>query len=155
MEDPDKQLFDKTKICVAKNRTEDDFADELEKLKQRNICLGCIEKNNLKIKLLSKDYITSKPFSIPNALYNEFKAEIKRLLNLKVIQPSKSSYESPCFAVKKKDGSLRLLISYRKLNAVTVKDNFLFPTILDNINTLKDSKYFSKIDMKCVTTNSR
>ena len=46
--------------------------------------------------------------------------------NLKTgrIRPSKSPMASPVFFVKKKDGSLRLVVDYRKLNAITVKNRY-------------------------------
>jgi hypothetical protein len=48
--------------------------------------------------------------------------EIKTMLELGIIEPSKSPWASPIVAVKKKDGSLWLCIDYRKLNSMTVSD---------------------------------
>jgi hypothetical protein len=45
------------------------------------------------------------------------------------IRPSKSPMASPVFFIKKKDGSLRLLLDYRVLNAMTVKNRFPLPII--------------------------
>ncbi|QRW12456.1 Transposon Tf2-1 polyprotein [Ceratobasidium sp. AG-Ba] len=43
------------------------------------------------------------------------------------IRPSKSPIASPCFFVKKKDGSLRLVTDYRKINNITIPDQFPMP----------------------------
>ena len=50
--------------------------------------------------------------------------------------------------VKKKDGTLRLCIDYRKLNRVTVKNKHHFPRIDDLFDQLKGAKYFSKINLR-------
>ena len=47
------------------------------------------------------------------------------------IRPSTSPWEAPMLFVKKKDGTLRLCIDYRKLNRVTVKNKYHFPKIDD------------------------
>ena len=49
--------------------------------------------------------------------------------------------------VKKKDGTLRLYIDFRKLNKVTVKNKYPLPRIDDLFDQLKDEKLFSKIDL--------
>ena len=50
--------------------------------------------------------------------------------------------------VKKKDGTLRLCIDYRKLNKVTVKNKYPFPRIDDLFDQMRGAKVFSKIDLK-------
>ena len=50
--------------------------------------------------------------------------------------------------MKKKDGSMRMCIDYRNLNAVTVKNKYPLPRIDDLLDQLKDAKYFSKIDLR-------
>ena len=47
----------------------------------------------------------------------------------------------------KKDGSQRLCVDYRQLNAVTVKDAFPLPRIDDSLDCLAGSKWFSTLDM--------
>jgi len=60
---------------------------------------------------------------------------------------SKSQYVAPCFYIPKKDGSLRLVQDYRKLNQVTIKDKTPLPLIGEVINKLKEAKYFNKLDL--------
>jgi len=50
--------------------------------------------------------------------------------------------------VKKKDGSMRMCIDYRNLNAMTVKNKYPMSRIDDLLDQLKDAKYFSKIDLR-------
>ena len=60
---------------------------------------------------------------------------------------SKSRYTVPCFYIPKKDGSLRLVQDYRKLNQVTIKDKTPLPLIGEVIDKLKEAKYFNKLDL--------
>ena len=50
--------------------------------------------------------------------------------------------------VKKKDGTLRLCIDYRKLNQVTVKNKYPLPRIDDLFDQLQGAGVFSKIDLR-------
>lgn len=49
--------------------------------------------------------------------------------------------------VKKKDGSLRLCVDHRALNAVTTKDKYPIPRIDDLLDTVRDGRIFSTIDL--------
>ena len=50
--------------------------------------------------------------------------------------------------VKKKDGTLRLCIDYRKLNKLAIKNKYPLPIIDDLFNQLKGASVFSKIDLR-------
>ena len=64
------------------------------------------------------------------------------------IRPSASPWGSPVLFVKKKDGSMRMCIDYRSLNAVTVKNKYPLPRIDDLLDQLKKAKFFNKIDLR-------
>ena len=50
--------------------------------------------------------------------------------------------------VKKKDGTMRLCIDYRRLNQVTVKNKYPLPRVDDLFDQLQGAKVFSKIDLR-------
>ena len=52
------------------------------------------------------------------------------------IRPSKSPLTSPVFFIKKKDGKLRFVQDYRKLNEITVKNWYPLPLVSDIVSRL-------------------
>ena len=76
------------------------------------------------------DSPVSQPYRrIPPNQLMEVKAHIQKLLDQGVIKPSHSPYASPIVLARKKDGSLRMCIDYRRLNAKTCRDSFPLPRI--------------------------
>ena len=68
--------------------------------------------------------------------------EIKKMLDLKVIEPSNSEWAAPIVFAPKKDGSLRLCIDYRRLNAATIRNSYPIPRIHECIDSLGDATVF-------------
>jgi hypothetical protein len=64
------------------------------------------------------------------------------------IRPSKSPYASSFFFIRKKDGKLRLVQDYRKLNQWTVPNRYPLPLIPELIAQVKDAEIFSKFDVR-------
>jgi hypothetical protein len=64
-----------------------------------------------------------------------------------IIRPSQSPYAGPALLVRKKNGEPRLVIDFRALNRITVKDRFPLPRIDDQIDLLSHSKWFTTLDM--------
>jgi len=71
------------------------------------------------------------------------------------IRPSKSPMASPVFFIKKKDGTLRLVQDYRKLNAITVKNSYPLPLIPDLLDKASKAKIFTKLDVRWGYNNVR
>lgn len=92
--------------------------------------------------------VNVRPYRLPHHKKNALEELIKQLLDSNVIQPSVSPFSSPAILVKKKDGSWRLCIDYRHLNAQTVKNKFPIPVIEDLLDELHGARYFSKIDLR-------
>lgn len=71
------------------------------------------------------------------------------------IRESKSPMSSPFFFVKKKDGSLRPVQDYRRLNDITIKNRYPLPLIQGLVDSLKDAKIFTKLDIRWGYNNIR
>ncbi|GFV37801.1 hypothetical protein TNCV_3040591 [Trichonephila clavipes] len=70
------------------------------------------------------------------------------MLDEGIVQPSESPWSSPVVLVRKKDGSWRFCVDYRKLNSVTKKDVYPLPRIDDTLDCLKSAKFFSSMDLR-------
>ena len=77
----------------------------------------------------------------------EVQKQVAELLEKGLIQPSSSPYGAPILFVRKKDGALRMVIDYRALNKVTVKNRYPLPRIDDLFDQLQGAKVFSSLDL--------
>ena len=95
----------------------------------------------------------SRPFKLasrrfPMQLQSEADKEIRRMLRSGIVEPSNSEYSSAPVLVRKKDGSIRFCVDYRKLNEQTIKDSYPLPRINEAIDSIgRDAKFFSKLDL--------
>jgi len=91
----------------------------------------------------------SKPFRrlSPKEL-QELKDQIRDLVQKGFIRPSSSPFGAPVLFVKKKDGSFRMCVDYRALNAATIRDVYPLPIIADLLDRLSGAKIFSKLDLR-------
>jgi len=64
------------------------------------------------------------------------------------IRPSQSPWGSPMFLVDKPDGTKRMVIDYRALNAQTVRNRYPLPRVDELFDRLQGMAYFSKIDLR-------
>ena len=109
--------------------------------------LGRTDKLQHTIATEAKHPIRSPVRRIPAVHKKEIHQLIQDMLARNVIQPSTSPWASPIVIVRKKDGSARFCVDYRKLNAITRKDAYPLPRIDDTLDTLSGSQWFSTLDL--------
>jgi hypothetical protein len=73
--------------------------------------------------------------------------QVESMLNDNIIRKSKSPWASGIVLVRKKDGSVRFCLDYRKLNSLTVRDVYPLPRIDDSLAALQKGVFFSTLDM--------
>ena len=78
---------------------------------------------------------------------DEVREHLKLMLDAGVIWPSNSPWCNAVVLVRKKDGSLRFCIDFRKLNSLTVKDSHPLPRICETLESLTGAAHFSMFDM--------
>lgn len=100
-----------------------------------------------KIKLTDENPFKSRAYRIPQAQKKIVEDEIEKMLRTGVIKKSNSPWSSPVVLVKKKDGSIRFCVDYRKLNSKTIKDNYPMPYIDETLEGFIGKTHFSSIDL--------
>ncbi|GJY01083.1 putative reverse transcriptase domain-containing protein [Tanacetum coccineum] len=90
--------------------------------------------------------VARAPYRLAPSELKELSDQLKELLEKGFIRPSSSPWGAPVLFVKKKDGSFRMCIDYRKLNKLTVKNRY--PQIGDLFDQLQGSSVYSKIDLR-------
>ena len=84
---------------------------------------------------------------IPPPQLDEVREHLKLMLDAGVIWPSNSPWCNAAVLVRKKDGSLRFCIDFRKFNSLTVKDSHPLPRICKTLESLTGAAHFSTFDM--------
>uniref|UniRef100_A0A669D8G6 ribonuclease H n=1 Tax=Oreochromis niloticus TaxID=8128 RepID=A0A669D8G6_ORENI len=84
---------------------------------------------------------------LPPAMYKEMRSLLADMMEKGVIRESCSPWAAPIVLVRKKDGTWRFCVDYRKLNAVTHKDAFPLPRIEETLTSLTRAQWFSTLDL--------
>ena len=77
---------------------------------------------------------------------NAVDEELQRLIDNNLVVKSKSLRAFPLVPIKKKDGSIRICLDYRKLNEVNLHHSYPLPKLQDCLDALQGAKWFSTID---------
>ena len=87
------------------------------------------------------------PYRIPQAFRDEVNCELQKMLEHGIIEHSTSDWASPLVAVQKKDGSLRLCVDYRRVNAISKLDAYPMPRVEDLIDKVGNATFISTLDL--------
>nr|GEV17556.1 putative reverse transcriptase domain-containing protein [Tanacetum cinerariifolium] len=78
----------------------------------------------------------------------ELSTQMQELSDKGFIRPHSSPWGAPVLLVKKKYGSFRMCIDYRKVIKLTVKNRYILLRIVDLFDQLQGSRVYSKIDLR-------
>uniref|UniRef100_A0A8C5PW96 Gypsy retrotransposon integrase-like protein 1 n=1 Tax=Leptobrachium leishanense TaxID=445787 RepID=A0A8C5PW96_9ANUR len=88
-----------------------------------------------------------KPYRIPEAHRKAVSEEVKKMLQLDVIEESQSEWSSPVVLVPKPNGTLRFCNDFRKLNEVSKFDAYPMPRVDELIEKLGPARYITTLDL--------
>ncbi|NOZ55185.1 MAG: DDE-type integrase/transposase/recombinase [Calditrichaeota bacterium] len=94
-----------------------------------------------------------RPFRIPYRRFMHSKkdaleSEVQKLREAGIIRDSNSPWSSPVHLVKKKDGTIRFCIDYKKLNSMTRKNAYPLPRIDESLESLGGNTWFCTLDLQ-------
>jgi hypothetical protein len=84
----------------------------------------------------------------PYAQVAEIERNVQDMLGAKLIEPTTSPWSSNVLLVKKRDGTMRFCVDYRKLNERTVKESYPLPRLDSCLESLGGNKIFSTLDLR-------
>ncbi|KAM4549940.1 uncharacterized protein V3H82_019144 [Fundulus diaphanus] len=99
------------------------------------------------IRLKDKGPIRQRSYRVPQHLVAQLLKEVEEMQHLGVIEPSTSEWCSPVVIVVKKDGSLRICIDFRKLNALSEFDAYPMPRIDDLLEKIGRARFITTLDL--------
>ena len=91
--------------------------------------------------------VKQAPRRLPFHMHEEVEEHVSDMLSRGIIEPSHSPWSSAIVLVKKKDGSTRFCVDYRRLNSIPTKDAYPLPRIDESLNQLRGSEWFSTLDL--------
>ena len=86
---------------------------------------------------------------VPVAIRDKLKAELDRMVELKIIEPvsEPTPWVSQMVTTEKKSGALRVCIDPRELNKALQRERFTLPVLEDSTHELRESRVFTKADL--------
>ena len=126
----------------------EDIQKALEEYKAaRDTAAGRTDRANMQIETDPALPSSSPPYCLAHARKPIVQEKIKEMLHGGIVQPSHSPWVAPMVLVPKKNGTLRICIDYRKLNAVTRPDPFPIPRIDDLLDGMSSAKFIATLDL--------
>ena len=99
------------------------------------------------IKIDKTGLIRLQPYRLPHAYRETVQEELRAMEQEGMIEPSTSEWAAPIVLVRKKDGSIRLCVDYRKLNILSKVDAYPMPWIDELIDRLGRAEYITTLDL--------
>ena len=91
--------------------------------------------------------IKQKPYRYGPNQEKEIEQQVQKLLRKDLIEPGSGAWRSPVVLARKKDGTWRFCVDYRKLNSVTQRDVYPIPRIDESLDALGGSQWFTTLDL--------
>lgn len=102
------------------------------------------------IKTGAHEPISNHPYRLSPKMKILLKHEIDNMLQKGIIDEIESPWAFPVVLIPKKDGTVRLCVDYRRLNAITTTDTYPLPRIDDLLHSAKTTPFMSTLDLRSV-----
>ena len=102
------------------------------------------------MKLTGNIPVKESPRRIPPALFQEVRKHLQEMIDAGAIRPSQSPCSANAVIVRKKDGTIRVCVDFRRLNSKTITHAYPIPKVEETLHLLAGSKYFTKLDLRSV-----
>ena len=132
----------------AKSRVRDLVGQYQHAFSASNVDIGRSKIVEHRIPLKETHPTNERYRRIPPSQYEEVRKHLQEMRDADVIRESFSPYASPVVLVRKKDGSLRFCIDFRKLNNQTIRDSYALPRVDETLQMMGGAKWFSSLDLK-------
>ena len=123
------------------------FADIFQAAEKQSLPEKGLHDHAINLKL-GQQPLFRKLYSMSPAELNVLKVYLDNTMKAGIVHKSISPAASPVMFVLKSDGSLQLVIDYRRLNNITIKNRYPLPLISDMLDRLQGAKKFTKLDCK-------
>ncbi|GFW58201.1 hypothetical protein TNCV_2633751 [Trichonephila clavipes] len=108
---------------------------------------GTTHLMRMDIELISDKPIKTKPYRMSPRQINILREEIKRLLELGVIEIGQSDYTSPLILVESPNKDPRPCVDYRRLNEITRAEFFPLPNMEEIVEKVSAAPYVTVMDL--------
>ncbi|XP_029832045.3 uncharacterized protein LOC115316745 [Ixodes scapularis] len=99
------------------------------------------------IELTTDQPVRSKPYRVSPRQREIMEREVKRMLDLGVIEAGESDYTSPLILVEVPGKEPRPCVDYRRLNLITKDQTYPIPNIEERVEMVSAAKYISTLDL--------
>ncbi|GFS55063.1 retrovirus-related Pol polyprotein from transposon 17.6 [Trichonephila clavipes] len=109
-----------------------------------------MEKRLFQLLISHKSAFARSTVELSAAATEPHRIHLRQIADLEkagIISKSKSQYNTPALFVKQKE-KWCLVLDFRKLNEITLTQDFAIPTLDDILHEISGSNYFSALDMK-------
>jgi hypothetical protein len=91
---------------------------------------------------------SARYYPVPKINKATFKKELLRLVEIGVLTPvQQSEYGTPVFIIPKKEGTVRFLTDYRRINQGIVSKPYPIPRISETLQQMEGFQYATALDL--------
>jgi hypothetical protein len=112
--------------------------------------VGEFKMDPIRLHLIDKGVkpVHARPYAVPRAVEQQLRTEIARLVDIGVLEEDYTSeWASPSFAISKKNGTIRVVSDFRKLNSLLKRHPFPIPKIGDIIRSMEGFTFATSLDL--------